>query len=95
MKTKLTNRSTFYYKTFLQHLLFCVMLVFCGFFLSTTALGQQIDPNPLDVDDDDDGLIEIYNIRTTECYSIQSGRDGIHGERGSIYCVNRLPSSRL
>ena len=62
MKIKLINRSTFYYKTFLQELLFCVMLVFCGFFLSVTALGQQTDPTPDVVDDDNDGLIEIYNI---------------------------------
>ena len=77
MKIKLTNRSTFYYKTFLQY------LVFCGFFLSMTALAQQTDPTPEIVDDDGDGLIEIYNIEQLNAIRFNLAGTGYRESEGA------------
>ena len=95
MKIKLTNRSTFYYKTFLQELLFCVMLVFCGFFLSVTALGQQTDPTPDVVDDDNDGWIEIYNIEQLNAIRFNMAGTGYTESEGASTVSTGCPTRRL
>ena len=86
MKIKLTNRSTFYYKTFLQY------LVFCGFFLSTTALAQQTDPTPEIVDDDGDGLIEIYNIEQLNAIRFNLAGTGYKESEGASTVSTGCPT---